>query len=35
MPGSFVIKNGEVERAFRHAHAGERLDHAAFACGTA
>ncbi|GAB4550989.1 MAG: hypothetical protein Tsb0013_12930 [Phycisphaerales bacterium] len=32
MPGSFVIQNGRVRRAHRHARASERLDHGAFAC---
>ncbi|MEM1422671.1 MAG: peroxiredoxin-like family protein [Planctomycetota bacterium] len=32
MPGSFVVHEGRVLRAHRHAHAAERLDHASFAC---
>lgn len=29
MPGVFLLQNGKIVRAFRHAHAGERPDYAA------
>ncbi|MEL7473765.1 MAG: SelL-related redox protein, partial [Planctomycetota bacterium] len=32
LPGSFVVHEGRVVRAYRHAHAADRLDHVAFAC---
>jgi hypothetical protein len=32
MPGAFVLHRAKVVKAYRHKTAGERLDHAAFAC---
>ncbi len=32
MPGAFVIEGERVLKSYRHAHAADRLDHAAFAC---
>ncbi|MEM7754491.1 MAG: SelL-related redox protein [Planctomycetota bacterium] len=33
MPGAFVVHDGRVVKAYRHARASDRLDHAEFACG--
>lgn len=33
MPGAFLVRDGRVVAAYRHAHAADRPDYAALACG--
>jgi peroxiredoxin len=35
LPGAFLIRDGQVVAAYRHAHAADRPDYSALACGVA